>query len=51
MVDRVKAAELKMIKIRSNFQNALQEFLGQGHMESFTDATKLVEAFGLEEVL
>ena len=50
MVFIVEEGELELIKIRYNFQYALQEFLGQT-MEVFTDVTKLVEAFGLETVL
>ena len=42
----VKAGDL--IKIRFNFQSALQEFLVEV-IEAFTDGTKLVKAFGIVE--
>ena len=42
----VEAGEL--IKIRYNMQSTIQEFWVEA-MESFTNVTKLVEAFGLVE--
>ena len=44
----VEAGDL--IKIRFNFQSALQEFLVEV-IKAFTDGTKLVKAFGVVESL
>ena len=46
MVYPFEAEELELIKIRSHFQNTLQEFWVKA-LEGFTDVTKLVEAFVL----
>ena len=46
----VEVCELELIKIWYNFQNATHFLLVEA-MESFTDVTKLVEAFCLETVL
>ena len=54
MVDRVKAEELELIKTRSNFQNALQEFWVEALDRSpgrLYDVTKLVEAFGILKII
>ena len=48
MVDPVETEVLELIKIRSNFQNTLQDCWVKSQ-EAVTDVTKLVEAFGLGE--
>ena len=46
----VEVGELELIKIRYNILITLRQFLGEA-VEAFAHMTKLVEAFGLKNVL